>query len=82
MKTARVRTVSYDSSPPIPGAEVFNSYDQVKEDVFHSYQQFRDEEFLTDVTLLVGPDQVPIKVHKLVLAARFEYFKSHVLIWA
>ena len=35
-----------------------------------------EEEFLTDLTFLVGPDQVPIKVHKVIVVAHFEYFKS------
>ena len=43
---------------------------------FEFYSEFLEQEFLTDLTLLVGPDQVPIKVHKLILAAHFEYFRS------
>ena len=44
-----------------------------------SHQMFSklwEEEFLTDLTLLVGSVQVPIKVHKVILAANFEYFRS------
>ena len=47
-----------------------------KDGAFDSYTRFLEEDFLTDLTLLVGPNQVPIKVHRLVLAAHFEYFKS------
>ena len=31
---------------------------------------------MADLTLFVGPNQFPMKVHKLVLIAHFEYFKS------
>ena len=41
-----------------------------------TYSKFLESEFLADLTLLVGPDKVPIRVHKLVLAAHFQYFKS------
>ena len=41
-----------------------------------SYTEFLEQEILTDLTLLVGPKQVPIKVHKIILAADFDYFKT------
>ena len=47
-----------------------------KAEVLNLYTKFFKEEFLTDLTLLVGPDQVPIKVHRVILAAHFEYFRS------
>ena len=47
-----------------------------KDEALHSYTRFWEEGFLTDLTLLVGPDQVPIRVHRVVLAAHFEYFKA------
>ena len=40
------------------------------------FSKLWEEEFLTDLTLLVGADQVPINVHKVILAANFEYFRS------
>ena len=40
------------------------------------YTQFWEEDFLTDLTLIVGPDKATIRVHRLVLAARLEYFKA------
>ena len=47
-----------------------------KDEVLNSYTRFWEEEFLTDLTLLVGSDQIPIKVHRVVLSAHFEYFRS------
>ena len=40
------------------------------------YSEFWDDEFLTDLTLRVGPNKAPIRVHRVVLAAHFEYFRS------
>ena len=47
-----------------------------KDEALKCYTKFWEDEFLTDLTLLVGPDQVPFKVHRVVLAAHFEYFRS------
>ena len=47
-----------------------------KNEAFDSFFRFWEEEILTDLTLLVGPDQTPIKVHKLILATNFEYFHT------
>ena len=47
-----------------------------KDEALNSYNRFWEEEFLTDLTLIVGPDQIPVKVHRVVLAAHFEYFRS------
>ena len=44
--------------------------------VLDSYNIFLEDGFLSDVTLLVGPNQDPIKVHRVILAAHFEYFRS------
>ena len=44
--------------------------------VFDFSTKFWEDGFLTDLTLLVGPDKIPIKVHKFVLATNFEYFRS------
>ena len=44
--------------------------------VFDSYTRFLEDGFLSDVTLLVGPKQDPIRVHRIILAAHFEYFIS------
>ena len=41
-----------------------------------SHTEFLEQEILTDLTLLVGPKQVPIKVHKIILAADFDYFRT------
>ena len=38
--------------------------------------EFWEDGSLTDLTLLVGPEKVRMKVHRVVLAAHFEYFKS------
>ena len=35
----------------------------------------RQDDVICDVTLLVGPQKTPIRPHRLVLAATFEYFK-------
>ena len=43
--------------------------------IFNAYTKFFKEEFLTDLTFLVGPDKVSIKVHRVVLAAHFKYFR-------
>ena len=47
-----------------------------QEGTYGSYIESWENGILTDVTLLVGPEKVPIKVHKVVLAAHFEYFRS------
>ena len=44
--------------------------------VLDSYTRFLEDGFLSDVTLLVGPKQDPITVHRVILAAHFEYFRS------
>ena len=36
----------------------------------------RTDDFLCDVTLLVGPDKVPMRAHRIVLAGFSEYFKG------
>ena len=41
-----------------------------------SYTEFWEDGTLTDLTLLVGPEKVRMKVHRVVLEAHFEYFKS------
>ena len=41
-----------------------------------SYTEFWENGTWTDFTLLIGPKKVPMKVHRVVLAAHFEYFKS------
>ena len=46
----------------------------VTRDELQMYFRFWEDEFLTDLTLVVGPNQHHIKVHKLVLAAHFRYF--------
>ena len=51
--------------PPVP-----------KIGIFAAHTKFWQDRFLTDLTLLVGPDKIPIKVHKFVLATHFEYFRS------
>ena len=48
----------------------------VSKDELQIFFKFWEEEFLTDVTLLVGADKVSIKVHRVILAAYFEYFRS------
>ena len=40
------------------------------------FSKFWENEIFTDITLLAGPDQVPIKAHRIILAAHFEYFNS------
>ena len=47
-----------------------------KDVAFDSFEQFWEEGFLTDLTLLVGPYQVAVRAHKVILSARFEYFRS------
>ena len=47
-----------------------------KHEAFDSFLRFWEEQILTDLTLLVGPDQTSIKVHKLILATNFEYFHT------
>lgn len=47
-----------------------------KDEALNSYTRFWEEEFLTDLTLLVGSDQIPVKVNRVVLAAHFQYFRS------
>ena len=42
----------------------------------HMFSKLWEEEFLTDLTLLVGFDQIPIRVHRIILAADLEYFRS------
>ena len=48
----------------------------VSRDEFQMFSKFWENEIFTDITLLVGADQVPIKVHRIILAAHFEYFNS------
>ena len=48
----------------------------VSMDEFQMFSKFWENEIFTDITLLVGPDQVPIKAHRIILAAYFEYFRS------
>ena len=48
----------------------------IARDVLNMFSRFWVDDFLTDLTLLVGPAQVPIKVHRVILAAHFEYFKA------
>ena len=40
------------------------------------YQTLREMDVFYDVTLLVGPSEVPIKGHRIILAITFDYFKS------
>ena len=37
---------------------------------------FRQDEILCDVTLLVGPDEIPMKAHRVILACGSKYFKA------
>ena len=48
----------------------------VATDELQMFSKFWENEIFTDIILLVGPDQVPIKAHRIILAAHFEYFNS------
>ena len=52
-------------TPPVPNMGIFALF-----------WQFWQDRFLTNLTLLVGPDRIPIKVHDIILATHFEYFRS------
>ena len=47
-----------------------------KEGTSGCYTELWENGILIDVTLLVGPEKVPMKVHKFTLSAHFEYFRS------
>ena len=48
----------------------------LEEGSLNPYNSLLEEDVFTDLTLLMGLTKSPIKVHKLVLAAHFHYFKS------
>ena len=49
---------------------------KLRDHLFMSLNNLRQEEFLCDVTLLVGPAKVPMKAHRIILSCFSEYFKG------
>ena len=52
------------------------SVDHYRNIIFWELCKLRQEDVLCDVTLIVGPDKVPVKAHRIILSTFFLYFRK------
>ena len=48
----------------------------IRDHIFDTMNKLRQDDFLCDVTLLIGPEKIPFRAHRIVLASFSEYFRG------
>ena len=52
------------------------SVDHYRNIIFRELCKLRQDDVLCDVTLIVGPEKVPVKAHRIILSTFFLYFRK------